>query len=171
MIICVRFSQICLLAVFLSLSHYHTRTQRGFLPSRSSDHCANIVLWSIVESGVGITACSLPALKRLLKRHFQFDATDDKPPGRGTPFDGLNRATITTNTTIGSRPTRTASAPWGDGLGWEHLDDVEMGRQIFIKVDLERQSTERRTRSCGSRGSGEELVPSDAGHRRHHQAQ
>ncbi|KAF4985279.1 hypothetical protein FDECE_16681 [Fusarium decemcellulare] len=123
-------------------------------------HCANIVLWSIVESGIGITACSLPALKRLLRDRFQFDSSNDASPAQVTPYVGSNRATITTNTSTGSRRAQMGlgSATRGEG-DWQRLDDAESSRKIYVKVDLEMQSIERPTTSHRSHGSIEELFP------------
>ncbi|KAM5344028.1 hypothetical protein ACJ41O_012565 [Fusarium nematophilum] len=121
---------------------------------------ANIVLWSIFESGIGIIAGSLPALRRLLRKGHQLhDRPSDQSPARDAPFAGSNQATITNNTTTGLSNVDTAagSETVGDG-DQERWDDASPGRKIFVTVDLEMQSLERPAPCHRSHESIEELV-------------
>ncbi|KAM0337465.1 hypothetical protein ACHAPU_011542 [Fusarium lateritium] len=113
----------------------------------------NIVIWSIVESGIGIISASLPSLRKLVSSRFHFDSTAGSSPARTTPFSGTNRAVIT-NTTSSARRTRL-----GEGEGdWEELNNEDSSQKIYVKVDLEMQSLERPTTSRASNGSREDLV-------------
>ncbi|KAH6867874.1 hypothetical protein B0T10DRAFT_419268 [Thelonectria olida] len=105
---------------------------------------ANIVIWSIVESGIGIIASSLPALRRLVKKGLKVDSTSGPSPVKITPYTGTNRATITSATASGSRRMQSGmdSTPAGDA-DWDHFDDASSSRNIYVQVDLEMQSIER----------------------------
>ncbi|KAM0336969.1 hypothetical protein ACHAPQ_003555 [Fusarium lateritium] len=113
---------------------------------------ANIVLWSLVESGIGIIAGSLPSLRKLVSRRWHFNPSTGSSPTHITPYTGTNRAVITTNTATVGRRTHE-----DEGVGdWEQLDDSASTKKIYVKVDLEMQTLERpQTQSQGSR---EDLV-------------
>ncbi|KAH6876581.1 hypothetical protein B0T10DRAFT_532644 [Thelonectria olida] len=104
---------------------------------------ANIVLWSIVESGTGIIAGSLPSLRRLVKNWINFDSTNGSSPAHITPYTGTNRGTVTSK--VGAT-TRTRS-----------IDDASSSHKIYVKVDVEMQSLERPATSTRSNGSMEEF--------------
>ncbi|CAJ0542945.1 Ff.00g003320.m01.CDS01 [Fusarium sp. VM40] len=112
----------------------------------------NIVLWSLVESGIGIIAGSLPSLRKLVSRRWHFNPSAGSSPTHNTPYTGTNRVVITANTTTAGRRTREDG-----GVGeWEQLDDSASTKKIYVKVDLEMQTLERpQTQSQGSR---EDLV-------------
>ncbi|RMJ08171.1 hypothetical protein CDV36_012228 [Fusarium kuroshium] len=121
---------------------------------------ANIVIWSIVESGVGITASSLPSLGRLLKNRLHTESSSGQPPtAQVVPYAGSNRATITTNTSTGSRPFHKSvgSSTVGDE-DRDRFDDGASSRKIYVQVDLEMQSLERPMTPRRSHGSQDELV-------------
>ncbi|KAF5002029.1 hypothetical protein FGRMN_640 [Fusarium graminum] len=112
---------------------------------------ANIVIWSLVESGIGIVAGSLPSLRKIVSRRWHFGASTSSSPSQIAPYAGNSRAVITTNTAASPRRKKDD----GDGE-WEQLDDDSSNKKIYVKVDLEMHSLERRqTKSAGSR---EELV-------------
>ncbi|KAM0318321.1 hypothetical protein ACHAPQ_010706 [Fusarium lateritium] len=112
----------------------------------------NIVIWSIVESGIGIISASLPSLRKLVSSRFHFDSSTNSP-AQITPFSGTNRAVITNTTSSARRPHR------GEGEGdWEQLNNDASSQKIYVKVDLEMQSLERPTTSRTSNGSREDLV-------------
>ncbi|KAF5605651.1 integral membrane protein PTH11 [Fusarium pseudocircinatum] len=102
----------------------------------------NIVLWSTLESGIGIIAGSLPSLRKLVSSRFHFDSSTGSSPAHITPFSGASRAVITSQSVATAR--RTHRGEVGDN--WEQLDDVEgtSSQKIYVKVDLEMQSLERR---------------------------
>ncbi|KAF5986608.1 integral membrane protein PTH11 [Fusarium coicis] len=116
----------------------------------------NIVLWSTLESGIGIIAGSLPSLRKLVSSHFHFDSSTGSSPAHITPFSGASRAVITSKSVATTR--RTHRGEVGDN--WEQLDDVEgtSCQKIYVKVDLEMQSLERPETSRESHGSREDLV-------------
>ncbi|KAM0193397.1 hypothetical protein ACHAPI_007712 [Fusarium lateritium] len=113
---------------------------------------ANIVLWSLVESGIGIIAGSLPSLRKLVSRRWHFNPSTGSSPTHITPYTGTNRVVITANTATAGRRTHE-----DEGVGdWEQLDDSASTKKIYVKVDLEMQTLERpQTQSQGSR---EDLV-------------
>ncbi|KAL5589512.1 hypothetical protein FOVSG1_011379 [Fusarium oxysporum f. sp. vasinfectum] len=47
-----------------------------YLSNNEIDNAANIVIWSIVESGIGIVSASLPTLHKLVSSRFHFDSTE-----------------------------------------------------------------------------------------------
>ncbi|KAF5670155.1 integral membrane protein PTH11 [Fusarium circinatum] len=117
----------------------------------------NIVLWSTLESGIGIIAGSLPSLRKLVSSHFHFDSSTGSSPAHITPFSGTSRAVITSQSVSAAR--RTHRGEVGDN--WEQLDDVVEGtssQKIYVKVDLEMQSLERPETSRESHGSREDLL-------------
>ncbi|CCT74472.1 related to integral membrane protein PTH11 [Fusarium fujikuroi IMI 58289] len=116
----------------------------------------NIVLWSTLESGIGIIAGSLPSLRKLVSSRFHFDSSTGSSPTHITPFSGTSRAVITSQSVSAGR--RTHRGEVGDN--WEQLDDVEgaSSQKIYVKVDLEMQSLERPETSRESHGSREDLV-------------
>ncbi|KAF5962960.1 integral membrane protein PTH11 [Fusarium bulbicola] len=117
----------------------------------------NIVLWSTLESGIGIIAGSLPSLRKLVSSHFHFDSSTGSSPAHITPFSGTSRAVITSQSVSAAR--RTHRGEVGDN--WEQLDDVAEGTsspKIYVKVDLEMQSLERPETSRESHGSREDLL-------------
>lgn len=120
------------------------------------DNVGNIVLWSTLESGIGIIAGSLPSLRKLVSSHFHFDSSTGSSPAHITPFSGTSRAVITSQSVPAAR--RTHRGEVGDN--WEQLDDVEgtSSQKIYVKVDLEMQSLERPETSRESHGSREDLV-------------
>ncbi|KAJ4258191.1 hypothetical protein NW762_008337 [Fusarium torreyae] len=120
----------------------------------------NIVIWSIVESGIGIVAGSLPSLRKLVSNRFHFDNSTGNSPAQITPFAGTNRAIITSNSASASRrPNKAGASALGEGEGdWVPLDDTSSSQKIYVKVDLEMQSLERPTTSRASHGSREDLV-------------
>ncbi|KAG7405419.1 hypothetical protein ACKAV7_013724 [Fusarium commune] len=117
---------------------------------------AYIVLWSTLESGIGIIAGSLPSLRKLVSSRFHFDSSTGSSPAHITPFSGTSRAVITSQSVSAAR--RTHRGEVGDN--WEQLDDVEgtSSQKIYVKVDLEMQSLERPETSRESHGSREDLV-------------
>ncbi|PCD26476.1 hypothetical protein AU210_012901 [Fusarium oxysporum f. sp. radicis-cucumerinum] len=118
-------------------------------------HVANIVLWSTLESGIGIIAGCLPSLRKLVSSRFHFDSSTGSSPTHITPFSGTSRAVITSQSVPAAR--RTHRGEVGDN--WEQLDDVEgtSSQKIYVKVDLEMQSLERPETSRESHGSREDL--------------
>ncbi|KAF4958351.1 hypothetical protein FGADI_2517 [Fusarium gaditjirri] len=116
----------------------------------------NIILWSTLESGIGIIAGSLPSLRKLVSSRFHFDSSAGSSPNHITPFSGTSRAVITSQSVSAAR--RTHRGEVGDN--WEQLDDVEgaSSKKIYVKVDLEMQSLERPETSRESHGSREDLV-------------
>ncbi|KAJ4318025.1 hypothetical protein N0V84_007079 [Fusarium piperis] len=121
---------------------------------------ANIIIWSIVESGIGIFASSLPSLGRLLKNRVHTESSSGQPPtAQVVPYAGLNRATITTNTSTGSRPFHkiVGSSALGDE-DRDRFDDGASSRKIYVQVDLEMQSLERPMTPPRSHGSQDKLV-------------
>ena len=125
-----------------------------------SDNVANIVVWSIVESGIGIMAGSLPSLRKLVSSRFHFDSSSNNSPAQITPFSGTNRAIITSNSAPAPRkPNKAGASALGEGEGeWEQLDDAASSQKIYVKVDLEMQSLERPATSRASHGSSDDLV-------------
>lgn len=126
------------------------------------DNVGNIIIWSIVESGIGITASSLPSLGRLLKNRFHTEASSGQPPVvQALPYSGSNKATITSNTSTGSRPFHKngGSSAVGDE-DRDRCDDGSSSRKIYVQVDLEMQSLERPMTPRRSQGSEDELVRS-----------
>ncbi|KAG7003733.1 hypothetical protein FOFC_19229 [Fusarium oxysporum] len=119
-------------------------------------HLAHIVLWSTLESGIGIIAGCLPSLRKLVSSRFHFDSSTGSSPTHITPFSGTSRAVITSQSVPAAR--RTHRGEVGDN--WEQLDDVEgtSSQKIYVKVDLEMQSLERPETSRESHGSREDLV-------------
>ncbi|EXA33229.1 hypothetical protein FOQG_12158 [Fusarium oxysporum f. sp. raphani 54005] len=119
-------------------------------------HVAHIVLWSTLESGIGIIAGCLPSLRKLVSSRFHFDSSTGSSPTHITPFSGTSRAVITSQSVPAAR--RTHRGEVGDN--WEQLDDVEgtSSQKIYVKVDLEMQSLERPETSRESHGSREDLV-------------
>ncbi|KAI6764108.1 hypothetical protein HG530_007897 [Fusarium avenaceum] len=117
---------------------------------------AYIMLWSTLESGIGIVAGSLPSLRKLVSSRFHFDSSTGSSPAHITPFSGNSRAVITSQSVSAVR--RTHRSEIGDN--WEQLDDVEgsSSKKIYVKVDLEMQSLERPETSRESQGSREDLV-------------
>ncbi|KAM0418452.1 hypothetical protein ACHAPD_004811 [Fusarium lateritium] len=114
----------------------------------------HIVIWSILESGIGIVAGSLPSLRQLVNRRFQFDSNSESSPAQNTPFSGAYRATITSQSVPRSR-----SAGLGEGDGdWEELDDSSSRKKIYVNVDVEMQTFDRATTSGGPHRSTEDLV-------------
>ncbi|KAF4990339.1 hypothetical protein FDECE_14415 [Fusarium decemcellulare] len=126
-------------------------------------NCAHLILWSIVECGIGIVAGSLPSLRKLVSGRFHFVTTKGSSPAQATPFSGSQRAVITSNSVSASairRPHRGAEAlGLGEGQGdWEQLDDASTSQKIYVKEDLEMQSLERLGTSRGLNSSSEDLV-------------
>ncbi|KAM0492554.1 hypothetical protein ACHAP8_009909 [Fusarium lateritium] len=117
----------------------------------------HIVIWSILESGIGIVAGSLPSLRQLASRHFRFDSNSDSSPAHTTPFSGPNRATITSQAVARSRGGGTTGLDEGEG-DWEELDDSSSRKKIYVNVDVEMQTFDRATTSGGPHKSTEDLV-------------
>ncbi|RGP81031.1 hypothetical protein FLONG3_820 [Fusarium longipes] len=115
----------------------------------------NIVIWSIVESGIGIIAGSLPSLRKLVSSRFRFDTSAGSSPAHITPFEGGSRAVITANSAPAIRRSHIHRSQT-DGE-WEQLDDGSSSQKIYVKVDVEMQSLKRPTTSR-SQGSREDLV-------------
>ncbi|KAG5660146.1 hypothetical protein KAF25_003668 [Fusarium avenaceum] len=112
----------------------------------------NIVLWSLIESGIGIIAGSLPSLRKLVSRRWHFNPSAGSSPAHITPYSGPNRVVITANTAAAGRRTREDEVA-GE---WGQLDDSASTKNIYVKVDLEMRTLERpQTQSQGSR---EDLV-------------
>ncbi|KAF5710641.1 integral membrane protein PTH11 [Fusarium mundagurra] len=113
---------------------------------------AYIVLWSTVESGIGIIAGSLPSLRKLISSRFHFNTSTGRSPANITPFSGTNRAT--------SQPVLSARGTYRSEVGnkWEQLDDAEGASSQKTYVDLEMQSLERSDMSRELHGSREDLV-------------
>ncbi|EXL64396.1 hypothetical protein FOPG_19339 [Fusarium oxysporum f. sp. conglutinans race 2 54008] len=127
--------------------------------SQSHDYLYNvghIILWSTVESGIGIVAGSLPSLRKLVSSRFHFNSSMGSSPANTTPFTGISRAVITPQSVSAIR--RNHRGEGGDN--WEQLDDIEgtSSQKIYVKVDLEMQYLERPETSRESRGSREDLV-------------
>ncbi|OBS26252.1 hypothetical protein FPOA_00192 [Fusarium poae] len=114
----------------------------------------HIILWSTIESGIGIVAGSLPALRKLASSRFHFSSSTDSSPAYPTSFSGINRAVITTQAMPARRSYR------GEvGDNWEQLDDIEGSSQkIHVKVAFEMHTIERPEGSQVSHGSREDLV-------------
>ncbi|RGP63177.1 hypothetical protein FSPOR_8759 [Fusarium sporotrichioides] len=124
---------------------------------------ANIVIWSIVESGIGIVAGSLPSLHKLVSHRFHVDTATGNSPVQVTPFSGTNRAIITSDTASAARSRFNRGAGitgLGEGEGdWEQLDGGGSSGKIYVKIDMEMQSLDRPTTSQASNRSSEGLVP------------
>ncbi|OBS23138.1 hypothetical protein FPOA_03696 [Fusarium poae] len=121
---------------------------------------AHIVIWSILESGIGIVAGSLPSLRQLVNRRFHFDSNSDSSPAQSAPYSGPYRATITSKSVGQSRSHRGASTSGiGEGEGqWEELDDTSSRKNIYVKTDVEMQTFDRPITSGGPHRSSEGLV-------------
>ncbi|XEU97657.1 hypothetical protein FSHL1_002943 [Fusarium sambucinum] len=115
----------------------------------------HIILWSTLESGIGIVAGSLPALRKLASSRFHFNSSTDSSPAYVSSFSGINRAVITSQAAPARRSYR------GEvGDDWEQLDDIEgtSSQKIHVKVDFEMHTLERPEGSQVSHGSREDLV-------------
>ncbi|KAM0430122.1 hypothetical protein ACHAPT_006128, partial [Fusarium lateritium] len=90
---------------------------------------------------------------------FHTEPTSGQSPVQGVPYAGSNRATITTNTSTGSRPFQKSvgSSAAGDE-DRDRFDDASSSRKIYVQVDLEMQSLERPMTPRRSHGSEVELV-------------
>ncbi|KAK6715427.1 hypothetical protein SNK04_006369 [Fusarium graminearum] len=120
-------------------------------PSNYLYNVTNIVIWSTVESGIGIVAGSLPSLRKLVSNRFHFDTSTGGTPAHSTPFSGGSRAVITANSVPA---TRLSHIHRGQAEGeWEQLDDGSSSKRIYVQVHLEMHTLERSTtpRSDGSR--------------------
>ncbi|KAH7141016.1 hypothetical protein EDB81DRAFT_724386 [Dactylonectria macrodidyma] len=118
---------------------------------------ASIALWSVVESGTGTIAGSLPSLRRLLKNWVNFDSSVGQSPANITPFTGTNNATVTSKVATAPRPHKGLRANMPGNRDWEPLDDASSSHKIYVHVDVEMQSMERPTTSMRSVGSSEEV--------------
>lgn len=113
-----------------------------------TDNCAHIVLWSIIESGIGIIAGSLPSLRRVLKRRLHLDSTNRPSPVhklRIGPCTGTNEVVISSNSQQSTRQKSKSAGmnSMGDEEGLaEHVDEGEEGR-IYVRVDFEMLTEER----------------------------
>ncbi|RGP67948.1 hypothetical protein FSPOR_5609 [Fusarium sporotrichioides] len=117
---------------------------------------AHVVLWSNLESGIGIVAGSLPSLRKLVSSRFHFDSSTGSAPGYVPSFSGTSRAVITSQAVPAAR--RSYRGEVGDN--WEQLDDLEgvSSQKIHVKVDFEMHTLERPEGSQASHGSREDLV-------------
>ncbi|ETS82339.1 hypothetical protein PFICI_04215 [Pestalotiopsis fici W106-1] len=90
---------------------------------------ADIAIWSVVESGIGIIAGSAPALRPLLKYiPFLGDTSSNRTPGTGGP-SGAAGASYKLNTFKNSNAPKTL-VQVGDN-GWDRLSDTESQRYIL----------------------------------------
>ncbi|KAL4731772.1 hypothetical protein ACLX1H_000757 [Fusarium chlamydosporum] len=116
----------------------------------------NIVVWSVVESGIGIVAGCLPSLRKLVSNRFHFDTSTGSSPAHITPFAGDNRVVVTASSAPAIRRSHIHRGQVGGD--WEQLDDGSTSVQkIYVKVDLEMHSLERPT-TPRSHESREDLV-------------
>jgi hypothetical protein len=113
------------------------------VPSNYLYNVTNIVIWSVVESGIGIVAGSLPSLRKLVSNRFHFDSSKGSSPSHITPFSGENRAVITASSAPAIR--RTHDHRVQAGRDWEELDDGSSSKNIYVQVHLEMQTMERPT--------------------------
>ncbi|KAH6993574.1 hypothetical protein EDB82DRAFT_566878 [Fusarium venenatum] len=113
------------------------------VPTNYLYNVTNIVIWSIVESGIGIVAGSLPSLRKLVSNHFHFDSSKGSAPSHRTPFAGESRAVITTNSAPAIR--RSHAHRSQTEREWEQLDDGSSSKNIYVQVHLEMQTMERPT--------------------------
>ncbi|KAH7144215.1 hypothetical protein B0J13DRAFT_444021 [Dactylonectria estremocensis] len=118
---------------------------------------ASIALWSVIESGIGTIAGSLPSLRRLLKNWVSFDSSVGQSPANITPFTGTNNATVTSKIATTGRPHNSLRSNMTGNRDWEPLDDASSSHKIYVHVDVEMQSLERTATSMRSGGSSEEV--------------
>ncbi|KAH8657840.1 hypothetical protein BX600DRAFT_439023 [Xylariales sp. PMI_506] len=100
-------------------------------------HYANIVLWSLVESGLGLAAGSLPPLGKLFKffRQPSTLASGVNPPQRagasgtigGTPFSATG--TQLDNLALAPKRNGSCSVHISSARKWDRLDDDASSRQ------------------------------------------
>ncbi|KAK6063098.1 cation-transporting atpase 4 [Seiridium cupressi] len=97
---------------------------------------ADIAIWSVVESGIGIIAGSAPALRPLLKYiPFIGDTTSNRTPGTGGP-SGPTGASYKMDT----YRFKTSNAPQtsieGGNHGWDQLSDADSQRYILKENEI-----------------------------------
>lgn len=137
----------------------------GFIETTDllSDNVGNIVLWSVVESGTGIIAGSLPSLRQLVKSWIKFDSTNGHSPAQVTPYSDTRRASMRTNTrAFAGRQNMHNSviSSIAADRDCEQLDDNSSSHRIFVKVDVEMRSLERPpTAARSDRSLGELRLP------------
>lgn len=124
-----------------------------------------MILWSSVESAVGIISSSLPSLRKLFGHYFDSKGStyhrEQSGAGRGgaqrtiggTPFTASQSGTQHELETVGSGErkikgggtTAFITSKGGRGRGWDQLDDDDSGHssvqgiamQTSIRVDVE----------------------------------
>ena len=101
-------------------------------------HVAPVATWSVIESGIGLTAGSLAALRPLMK-YIPFlggsSAKTDEHTGSGGMSEGTRRNTIKMNTLNFTQQNRTVCKA-GDN-GWDRLSDSESQKYILQQTDIE----------------------------------
>lgn len=122
--------------------HYHDGTiSKGLsLITSLTDHKANIVLWSMVEMGVGIIAGSVPSLRRLLlgclgDKYERSRESNDRNAPRSKHH---TRTTGGTPIKLGSLGARGHKDTVGGGSAfgdWTELTDSESQKNIITTND------------------------------------
>ncbi|KAF5009865.1 hypothetical protein FDECE_3938 [Fusarium decemcellulare] len=118
---------------------------------------AEICYWSVVEAGIAIIAGSIPALRRLISKRFQFDITEGQSGTQSAPQYGAFSRGIgnSANATTTKRTLKgISSAVTGEG-NWDQLDDSASSRKIYVRTNIEMQTME--PESQRSHASSEDL--------------
>ncbi|KAF4980321.1 hypothetical protein FZEAL_3638 [Fusarium zealandicum] len=124
---------------------------------------ANIIFWSVFETGTGVVAGSLPAMRTMLKNYVSFDSTHQSS-GHMTPYIGSNKGTMSSKVGAASRMHAGVTSNAAANRNWEPLDDASSSHKIYVQVDVEMQSLERTGTSVISHGSLEDVrAQQDAG--------
>ncbi|KAH8647733.1 hypothetical protein BX600DRAFT_443083 [Xylariales sp. PMI_506] len=113
------------------------------------DHFANIVLWSIVENGVGIIAASLPPIRKLL-RFYRNTKSESQPIERAGAIETIGGTPFTNRTSTKLRAL--SPKPGGYDMGssgqWNHLGDASSSQEVIIES--------RSTHTTKLKGGGED---------------
>lgn len=116
------------------------------------DNVANIVVWSIVECGIGIISGSLPSLRSLLKAWLEkssnggsygndtYPLGQSGPRGRGTNGGSIKMGYLSSRG--GGYSTKVSAPPRTDGTWVELSDDTGsekrmITRTVEVTVDIE----------------------------------
>ncbi|KAI2609402.1 uncharacterized protein GGS25DRAFT_484517 [Hypoxylon fragiforme] len=120
------------IASLIRMPYYKYYDQVAY-PNNYFYHAGYIALWSEMECGLGIVACSLPPLRRLFKSFF--GSSNRSKPG----YSGSADPKKSFNTPLG------ALTPQGKSRadqGWDRLDDDNSSSQHIVrKTDIYVQST------------------------------
>ncbi|KAL7624934.1 hypothetical protein AAE478_004148 [Parahypoxylon ruwenzoriense] len=96
-------------------------------------HAGYIALWSELECGMGIVACSLPPLRRLFKNFFKGSTNQSRPAYNSTS----DKKAFHVGTPLSSLSPQGKSRANAAGHGWDRLeDDNSSGQHIIRKTDI-----------------------------------